>query len=65
MKYCPYCQRQVRPISRRKGVNWLLVIALTLLSGGIFLVIYLAYKLLCGMFRSSEDCVCPICNAKL
>lgn len=68
MKYCPYCQRYVRPIEERdntgcimKIIKFIVILILTGITAGIFLLIYILAKLFSRPWRM----VCPICNAKL
>ena len=55
MKYCKYCDREVKP---RKEVNWIIVLLLIVLTGGVGLLIYLPFY----VFKHTS---CPICGAEL
>mgnify|MGYP000244935829 FL=1 len=55
MKYCKYCDREVKP---RKEVNWIIVLLLIVLTGGVGLLIYLPFY----VFKHAS---CPICGAEL
>lgn len=54
MKYCPYCERMVNPT---KKVAWLPLIVLCLITGFIWLFIYVPYYC---FFKSKQ---CPICGS--
>ena len=54
MKYCPYCNRMVKPT---KKVAWLPFIVLCLITGFIWAFIYAVYY---AFFKSKQ---CPICGA--
>lgn len=45
MKYCKYCDREVKP---RKEVNWIIVLLLIVLTGGFGLLIYLPFYVFKG-----------------
>ena len=68
-KYCPNCQRMVRPINRAKGISWGLVFFTAIVTCGVVPIFYLLWKLFNGglglIFKHGERSVCPICNTKL
>lgn len=55
MKFCPNCQQMVEP---KKNINWLLLIVLTVITSGGWLLFYALYYFL---FKSGK---CPICGGE-
>ena len=68
MKFCPYCNRKVRPIEERENpvgcvtqvLKFIGFIMLTVVTCGLFLIVYFLAKSF-----TKKTMVCPICNAKL
>ena len=56
MRYCPYCQRDVKP---KKNINWFILILMCIATGGLWLIIYIPYYFL------FKGVCCPICNSDL
>ena len=52
MKYCPYCERMVKP---KKKINWLVFLILFFVFG-----LGILYLLYCVLLKKPE---CPICGA--
>ncbi|MFH1065722.1 MAG: hypothetical protein V1734_04430 [Nanoarchaeota archaeon] len=54
-RYCPNCQQKVAP---SKKINWLALIIMSIITGGVWLIIYVIYYIL---FKTKQ---CPICGYK-
>ena len=64
MRYCPYCKRLVSPIRAKPAqLSWIALIILTLVTGGVFLILYVPFRFLTSIIGKPNRC--PICNAKI
>ena len=62
--YCPYCQRTVTPVRPKPAqMSWFAIVVLTVITGGIFLVLYFIARIFTSLIGKAKRC--PICNAKL
>ena len=58
-KYCKSCNKQV--LARKKGTNHILHLLLTLLTGGLWLLIWI----LCGISNGLSSWRCSFCGKKI
>jgi hypothetical protein len=54
--YCTFCQRRIR--AERPGTNHLLHLLLTLVTGGVWLIVWLLCSIRIGGYR------CPMCGGR-
>lgn len=64
VKFCELCKRNVRPVKHKPAqLSWFAIILLTIVTLGMFPVIYIAGRFITSLVGKPNTC--PICNSTL